>query len=234
MNKVVVLFSGGQDSTTCLLYALNHFDQVFTLGFSYGQRHSGELKARQNILGIIRQEKPALAARLGQDTICDLSTLNQLTTSALTSNRSIEWKDNSLPTSFVPARNLIFLSLAAALAYEQEAFAIIIGVSQTDYSGYPDCRSETIQSMAKSLSLGLDRKIQILTPLMDLTKAATWELANSLNGEWAVNLILNETLTCYLGETTKNSWGYGCGQCPACILRRKGFEEYLARKEASH
>ena len=234
MAKAVVLFSGGQDSSTCLLYALRNFDLVLTMGFSYGQRHSNELNCRQRILQAIKDEKPSLAARLASDVVCDVSTLSQLTSSALTSDKPIEMGENSLPTSFVPARNLIFLSLAGAFAYEHKAGTIILGVSETDYSGYPDCRDTTMQSMAQSLSLGLDYPIKILTPLMYLSKATTWQLAKRLAGDWGVKLILEHSLSCYQGDMTKkHSWGYGCGVCPACVLRRQGFEEFLDRSGKS-
>ncbi|MBQ7739307.1 MAG: 7-cyano-7-deazaguanine synthase QueC [Desulfovibrionaceae bacterium] len=230
MNKCVVLFSGGQDSTTCLLYALKNFGSVFTLGFSYGQRHSQELDCRQDILAQIRQNKPELARKLESDFVCDVTTLSSLTSSALTSDRPIERVGDSLPTSFVPARNLIFLSLAGSFAYEHDVQTIIMGVSQVDYSGYPDCREPAIKSMAQSLTLGLDRPMEILTPLMSLSKADTFSLAMSLAGSWGLDLIVEHTLSCYLGDMShKNSWGYGCGKCPACVLRCHGYEEFVAK-----
>ncbi|MBQ9536407.1 MAG: 7-cyano-7-deazaguanine synthase QueC [Desulfovibrionaceae bacterium] len=227
MQKAVVLFSGGQDSSTCLLYALTHYAHVWTLGISYGQKHSVELACRKTILDILKQDRDRFTGSLEEDHVIDLKDLATLTDSALTNDKPIVMGANGLPTSFVPGRNVIFLSLAAALAYDRGADTIIAGMSQVDYSGYPDCREETLKSMTQTLSLGLNSPIHIEAPLMHLSKAATWALANELGGEWAINMLLEHTATCYRGVHNKrHAWGYGCGECPACVLRAKGYAEF--------
>ncbi|MCR5813428.1 MAG: 7-cyano-7-deazaguanine synthase QueC [Desulfovibrio sp.] len=227
MDNALVLFSGGQDSTTCLFYALRHYQQVFTMGFAYGQRHAVELECRLAILQEIREHFPLWAERLDRDVVCDLSSLAKLDDNALTSDADIEVQPGALPTTFVPARNLLFLSYAAAFAYARNIDTLIIGVSETDYSGYPDCRSQTMASMEQSLSLALDRPMKIATPLMHLDKAATWQLALELAGEKGVQLLVQKSHTCYAGDHSHfHAWGYGCGQCPSCLLRKKGWEAF--------
>ncbi|HAR80384.1 MAG TPA: 7-cyano-7-deazaguanine synthase QueC [Succinivibrionaceae bacterium] len=230
MNRALVVFSGGQDSCTCLGYALCKYDEVYTVGFSYGQRHRVELDCRKVFLSKLREEFPKWDAKLKNDNLIDISYLKDLTDSALTdeTQKSIEQTENNLPSSFVPGRNLIFLANASAYAYTIGADTLITGVGEADYSGYPDCREKTMQAMQQALSLGLERDITIETPLMHLSKARTWELAEQAGGSRLVDLIVKESHTCYLGDRSIfHPWGFGCGQCPACILRQKGYEEYM-------
>ena len=229
----LVLFSGGQDSTTCLAWALDRFARVETVGFDYGQRHRIELECRGRITAKLRAEYPAWAARLGDDHTIDLAVLGQISESALTRDTAIEMQTNGLPSTFVPGRNLIFLALAAALAYRRGLDHIVGGMCETDYSGYPDCRDQTIRAMETALSLGMDRPFTLDTPLMWIDKAATWRLAESLGGARLVDLIREETHTCYLGERgVEHDWGYGCGTCPACELRANGYRGYRAIEPA--
>jgi 7-cyano-7-deazaguanine synthase len=229
-RHALVLFSGGQDSTTCLAWALSQADRldvVDTVAFDYGQRHRIELDCRLAVLRELRAAFPAWATRLGDDHLIDLSLLKSLGDSALTEARAIEMQANGLPNTFVPARNLLFLTAAAALAYRSGAAVLVGGMCQTDYSGYPDCRDATIKAMQKALSLGLDAPLAIETPLMFLDKAATWSLAQSLGGQALVGLIEEHTHTCYLGERgMRHAWGYGCGHCPACSLRALGHARW--------
>jgi 7-cyano-7-deazaguanine synthase len=222
-----VLFSGGQDSTTCLAWALDRYAQVDTVAFDYGQRHRIELDCRHAVLQQIRASFPAWAARLGEGHLIDLTVLKSLGDSALTSARAIELQANGLPTSFVPGRNLFFLTAAAALAYRSGITVLVGGMCETDYSGYPDCRAPTLAAMQQALALGLDAPIEIVTPLMHLDKAQTWALAHTLGGEPLVALIEEHTHTCYLGERgVRQAWGHGCGQCPACVLRARGHARW--------
>ncbi len=229
-RQALVLFSGGQDSTTCLAWALSQlerYERVDTVAFDYGQRHRIELDCRLNVLQELREAFPAWAQRLGQDHLIDLSVLKSLGDSALTTERAIELQAGGLPNTFVPARNLLFLTAAAALAYRGGAKTLVGGMCQTDYSGYPDCRDTTIRAMQQALSLGLDVPLAIETPLMFLDKAATWALAQSLGGDTLVTLIEEHSHTCYLGERgTRHAWGHGCGQCPACLLRARGHAQW--------
>jgi 7-cyano-7-deazaguanine synthase len=226
-RHALVLFSGGQDSTTCLAWALSRFERVDTVAFDYGQRHRIELDCRLNVLRELRIAFPPWAQRLGQDHLIDLSVLKSLGDSALTTERAIELQANGLPNTFVPARNLLFLTAAAALAYRSGASVLVGGMCETDYSGYPDCRHHTIQAMQRALSLGLDAAMAIETPLMFIDKAATWSLAHSLGGDALVRLIEEHTHTCYLGERgTRHAWGHGCGACPACELRARGHARW--------
>jgi 7-cyano-7-deazaguanine synthase len=223
----LVLFSGGQDSTTCLAWALDRFETVETVGFDYGQRHRVELDCRARIADGLRAMNPIWAAQLGQDHTLDLAVLGQVSDSALTRDAAIEMRANGLPSTFVPGRNLVFLTLAAALAYRRGLDAIVGGMCETDYSGYPDCRDRTIKALQTALNLGMDREFTLETPLMWMDKAATWRLAESLGGPALVQLIRADTHTCYLGERgTLHEWGHGCGTCPACELRAKGYREY--------
>ena len=225
MGKVLLLFSGGQDSTTCLFYALRQYAEVFTVGFSYAQRHAVELSARKKILEAVRASFPSLAGHLKGDTVIDLPSFDGWRNNALTGE--VEIRTGALPTTFVPGRNLLFLCYAAALAFSEDIETLMCGVSEVDYSGYPDCREETITSMQESLSLGLARPVRIETPLMHVSKAGTWEWLEKLGGQTAVELVRTETHTCYRGERSLlHEYGYGCDRCPACVLRRKGWEEY--------
>jgi 7-cyano-7-deazaguanine synthase len=227
-SRALVLFSGGQDSTTCLAWALARYAHVETVGFDYGQRHRIELACRPVLLAGLRDRFPAWADRLGDDHVLDLSLLAQIGDSALTSERAIEWQQNGLPNTFVPGRNLLFFGFAAALAYRRGLDLLVGGMCETDYSGYPDCRDNTLKALQVALSLGLDSRVVIETPLMWLDKAATWRLAHDLGGPALVELIREDTHTCYLGERgVLNDWGHGCGSCPACELRRQGHAEFL-------
>ncbi len=225
--SALVLFSGGQDSATCLAWALSRYDRVETLGFDYGQRHAIELTIRPQLLASIRGLDPDWARRLGDDHLLDLSVLGKISDTALTSDTEIAMQTHGLPNTFVPGRNLLFLTLAAALAYRRGIDVLVGGMCETDYSGYPDCRHETMQSLQSTLRLGMAMDVSIETPLMWLDKAATWRLAENLGGEALVELIRTGTHTCYLGEReTLHDWGYGCGHCPACALRAKGYAAF--------
>ena len=228
-SGALVLFSGGQDSTTCLAWALQRHARVETIGFAYGQRHAVEMDCRPRVLAELRGRFPAWAGRLGDDHVLDLSLLGQVSDTALTSGRAIELQANGLPNTFVPGRNLLFLGFAATVAYRRGLGVLVGGMCETDYSGYPDCRDNTIKAMQVALSLGLDMPMVIETPLMWLDKADTWRLAEQLGGDALVDLVVEHTHTCYLGERgTRHPWGYGCGQCQACALRRRGWEAYAA------
>jgi len=225
--QAVVLFSGGQDSTVCLAWALARFDHVETIGFDYGQRHAAELAARPRLLSAIKTGFPQWSARLGQDHLIPLSAPRAIGGSALTDGMAIEMGRDGLPNTFVPGRNLMFLMAAAALGYRRGIADLVGGMCETDFSGYPDCRNDTIQATAKALSLGLAREVRIHTPLMFIDKAATWSLARELGGSALVELIVEDSVTCYEGDRTRrHDWGYGCGVCPACDLRAKGFRAY--------
>ena len=229
-TKALVLFSGGQDSTTCLAWALDRFAAVETVGFDYGQRHAVELEARPHLLSAIRRNFPQWADKLGTDHLLPLGVLKAIGGSALTDDVKIEIGANGLPTTFVPGRNILFLTVAAALAYRRGISDLVVGVCETDYSGYPDCREDTIKATEGALDLGMEADFEIHTPLMHIDKAATWALAEKLGGRKLIDLIIAETVTCYEGDRTHcHDWGYGCGQCPACDLRAKGYERYAAR-----
>lgn len=229
-QRALVLFSGGQDSTTCLAWALSRYAHVETLGFDYGQRHRVELDCRHTVLSRIREGFAPWAARLGEDHVLDLSVLGQLSDTALTDDRAIAMAADGLPNTFVPGRNLLFFTFAAALAYRRGLTVLVGGMCETDYSGYPDCRDNTLKSLQVSLSLGMDQPLVIETPLMWLDKAQTWAMAEQLGGEAFVNLIRDDTHTCYLGDRSgRHAWGHGCGQCPACALRANGYAQYRAQ-----
>jgi 7-cyano-7-deazaguanine synthase len=231
MPAALVLFSGGQDSTVCLTWALARYARVETVGFDYGQRHSAELAARPRILEKLRAVFPDWTKRLGQDHLLPLEIFKIIGGSALTDNVRIEIGKDGLPTSFVPGRNVMFLTTAAALGYRRGISHLVGGMCETDFSGYPDCRDETVQATAKALSLGLARDIKVHTPLMWIDKEATWRLAEELGGNALVDMIVEETVTCYEGDRShRHDWGYGCGQCPACNLRAAGFEKYRAAR----
>ncbi|MEI9993710.1 MAG: 7-cyano-7-deazaguanine synthase QueC [Rhizomicrobium sp.] len=223
----LVLFSGGQDSTTCLAWALARFAHVETVGFDYGQRHIAELAARPHLLEALRGFT-TWSGTLGEDHVLPIDTLKAIGGTALTDDVAIEMGGNGLPTTFVPARNLMFLNAAAALGYRRGISDLVGGMCETDFSGYPDCRDETIQATAKSLSLGLARETRIHTPLMWIDKAATWKLAEELGGTKLIELIVRETVTCYHGDPSVHDWGRGCGICPACELRANGYAKYRA------
>lgn len=231
-TRALVLFSGGQDSATCLAWALDRFTHVETVGFDYGQRHWVELSCRQVFMQRLRELRPDWSIRLGADHMLDVGLLAQISQSAMTEDRAIEMQSNGLPNTFVPGRNLLFLTLAATLAYRRELTVLVGGMCETDYSGYPDCRDDTLKSLQVTLGLGMDTRMVIETPLMWLDKARTWELAHQLGGDHLVSLIETDTHTCYLGDRTEqHSWGYGCGTCPACELRRNGHEQFRAARE---
>jgi 7-cyano-7-deazaguanine synthase len=227
-RAALVLFSGGQDSTACLAWALERYLRVETVGFDYGQRHAVELKARQAVRRKIAAAFPAWRDRLGPDHRLNLKGFGAISDSALTTERAIEMTDRGLPSTFVPGRNLVFLTYAAALADRRGLEILVGGMCETDYSGYPDCRRDTLDAMERALNLGMDRAFHIETPLMRLTKAQTWALANGLGGAALVAITLNDTHTCYQGDRTAHDWGHGCGACPACQLRAQGFAEWTA------
>lgn len=228
-DTALVLFSGGQDSTTCLAWALERYRRVETIGFDYGQRHLIELECRTTLLARLRADFPAWADRLGLDHLLDLSLLAQVSDTALTQNKAIELAASGLPTTFVPGRNLLFFAFAATIAYRRELAVLVGGMCETDFSGYPDCRDNTLKALQVALSLGLAAPLVIETPLMWLDKAATWALARQLGGDTLLELVRKDTHTCYLGErTTLHAWGYGCGHCPACELRRRGYSAFVA------
>jgi 7-cyano-7-deazaguanine synthase len=228
-SSALVLFSGGQDSTVCLAWALERYEHVETVGFTYGQRHIVEIEQRAVILSKLA-EFDEVGQRLGPDTVLELAALKSVSDTALTRETEITFAATGLPTTFVPARNLLFLTYAAALAYRRGIDTLVGGMCETDFSGYPDCRNDTVQALAKALSLGLDRPMTIETPLMFLDKVGTWELASSLGGEKLVDIIIEDTHTCYLGDRShRHPWGFGCGQCPACELRARGWTAWQAR-----
>lgn len=225
----LVLFSGGQDSTTCLAWALERYGRVETVGFDYGQRHRVELEARVLVLEGVRRTFPAWRERLGPDHLLDLRGFGAVAESALTRDRAIEMDARGLPTSFVPGRNLVFLLYAAALADRRGLDRLVGGMCETDSSGYPDCRRDTLDALQAAINLGMERDFVVETPLMRLTKAETWALAERLGGEPLVRLTVEESHTCYLGAREPlHLWGRGCGTCPACELRAKGWTEWRA------
>ncbi|MDD0813424.1 7-cyano-7-deazaguanine synthase QueC [Curvibacter sp. HBC28] len=228
-TTALVLFSGGQDSTTCLAHALARYERVETVAFDYRQRHSVELQARLAVLSELRTQFPHWAAKLGDDHLLDLGVLGQVSETSLTRDMAFQMAQGGLPNTFVPGRNLLFLTLAAALAYRRGLEVIVTGVCETDYSGYPDCRDDTMKAMQLALSLGMDRRLLIETPLMWIDKAETWKMAHDLGGAPLVDLIVEHSHTCYLGDREhRHAWGWGCGHCPACELRARGHERYLA------
>ena len=223
----LVLFSGGQDSTTCLAWARDGFRHVETVGFAYGQRHAVELERREPVRRAIGQAFPRWAPRLGEDHLLDLSVLGQVSDTALTGEREIAMGAAGLPNTFVPGRNLVFLAMAAAIAYRRGLGTLVTGVCETDFSGYPDCRDDTIKAMQVALNLGMGTRLRIETPLMWIDKADTWALAERLGGQPLLELIVESTHTCYLGDREhRHEWGYGCGNCPACELRAAGWRKF--------
>ena len=234
-TTALVLFSGGQDSTTCLAQALSKYQRVETIAFDYRQRHVVELEARLKVLSEIRHQFPQWAHKLGDDHLLDLAVLGEVSETSLTRDTAFKMEQNGLPNTFVPGRNLLFLTLAAAVAYRRDLQVMVTGVCETDFSGYPDCRDDTMKAMQLALSLGMDKRFLIETPLMWIDKAATWALAFELGeksgvpngGQALVDLIIEHTHTCYLGDREhRHAWGYGCGACPACELRARGYERF--------
>lgn len=237
-TSALVLFSGGQDSTTCLAYALERYARVETIAFDYRQRHHVELDARRVVLQEMRSQFPYWGARLAEDHVLDLAVLGAVSETSLTRDTAFTMETSGLPNTFVPGRNLLFLTLAAAVAYRRDLPVIVTGVCETDYSGYPDCRDDTIKAMQLALSLGMDKRFLLETPLMWIDKAATWALAHTLGarrdaqrgGQRLLDLIVEHTHTCYLGDRQhRHPWGYGCGACPACELRKNGFGTFMAQ-----
>ena len=228
-QSALVLFSGGQDSATCLAWALERYPRVETVGFDYGQRHLVEMQARLQVRVGMATALPQWANRLGPDHVVDLTGYGRIAESALTTDRAIALDARDLPTTFVPGRNLVFLTCAAALADRRDLEVLVGGMCETDYSGYPDCRRATIDAMASALSLGLDKTVTIETPLMTLTKADTWAVAEKIGGAPLIDLILEHSHTCYRGDRQhRHAWGYGCADCPACELRAAGHAQWLA------
>ncbi|WP_413991138.1 7-cyano-7-deazaguanine synthase QueC [Labrys okinawensis] len=228
-ETALVLFSAGQDSTTCLAWALERFDHVETVGFDYGQRHRVELDMRPAVLAALRQAFPAWAGKLGEDHLIDLGVLGRISETSLTRDVAIAMRANGLPNSFVPGRNLLFLTFAATLAYRRGAKHLVTGVCETDFSGYPDCRDDTMKAMQLALNLGMEARFVIHTPLMWIDKAATWSLAREIGGDTLVDLIRLDTHTCYNGDRShRHDWGFGCGTCPACELRAAGYRRFTA------
>ncbi|MGX7704702.1 7-cyano-7-deazaguanine synthase QueC [Methylobacterium sp. Gmos1] len=228
-DGALVLFSGGQDSATCLAWALDRFAHVETLGFDYGQRHRIELDCRAQLRTEMTRIVPAFAGRLGDDHTLNLDALGAVSETALTRDTAIAMEEGGLPNTFVPGRNLVFLTFAAALAYRRGLRHIVGGMCETDFSGYPDCRDDTIKALQVALNLGMDRRFVLHTPLMWIDKAETWRLARDLGGEALVDLIVRESHTCYLGERgALHPWGHGCGTCPACSLRAAGYARFRA------
>lgn len=227
MRSALVMFSGGQDSATCLAWALERYDMVETVGFDYGQRHKVELECRNVFIEELRAAFPAWDRKLGQDHFLDLGLLGEISDTALTADKRIEFAESGLPNTFVPGRNLLFFTLAGAIAFRRGQKALVGGMCETDYSGYPDCRDDTLKALQVTLNLGLDSRFVIETPLMWIDKAETWALAEQLGGDKLVALIRDKTHTCYEGNHhTRHDWGYGCGVCPACKLRRAGYETF--------
>jgi 7-cyano-7-deazaguanine synthase len=228
-STALVLFSGGQDSTTCLAWALDRFDKVETVGFSYGQRHAVELETRPRILAKLRAAFPDWSEKLGEDRVLSLDLLKEIGGTSLTEATAIEMSRSGLPTTFVPGRNLLFFTAAAAVAYRRGLKHLVGGMCETDYSGYPDCRDDTLKSLQVALNLGMETRFVVETPLMWIGKAETFAMARDLGGMQLLDLIIEETHTCYLGDRThRQAWGYGCGTCPACELRANGWTKFIA------
>ena len=233
-GRALVLFSGGQDSTTCLAWALARYEHVETIGFDYGQRHAIELTVRPHLLQKMREHNAQWNDRLGEDHLIDLGLIGKISDTALTSDVAIAMQDNGLPNTFVPGRNLLFMTVAATVAYRRGLDVLVGGMCETDFSGYPDCRDDTMKALQVALNLGMATRLKIETPLMWIDKAATWSLAQQLGGNALVDLIRADTHTCYLGERgALHDWGYGCGKCPACELRARGYRQFAAAAGAS-
>lgn len=228
-DSAVVLFSGGQDSTVCLAWALERFARVETVGFDYRQRHAVELAVRPRIRARLVQLSEKWRKRLGDDHIVPVEALAAISETALTRDMAIEISEAGLPTTFVPGRNLVFFSFAGALAYRRGIKHLVAGMCETDFSGYPDCRDDTVKAMQLALTLGMGRRFVIHTPLMWIDKSATFAMAQQIGGEPLIEILLAETHTCYLGDRTqRHAWGFGCGTCPACRLRADGYARWKA------
>ena len=228
-DTALVLFSGGQDSTTCLAWALERYQRVETIGFDYGQRHAIELSVRPALLEQMRAQSATWNERLGADHMIDLPVISAISDTALTQNVEIAMQENGLPNTFVPGRNLLFMTVAATLAYRRGLTVLVGGMCETDFSGYPDCRDDTMKALQVALNLGMATRLKVETPLMWLDKRQTWALAHELGGDALIELIRSGTHTCYLGERGElHDWGYGCGHCPACELRARGYQGYVA------
>lgn len=229
-DSALILFSGGQDSTTCLAWALERYSRVETIGFDYGQRHAIELTVRPTVLQKLRGFSTEWDSRLGEDHMIDLSLISKISDTAMTSNVEIKMMENGLPNTFVPGRNLLFMTVAATVAYRRGLNVLVGGMCETDFSGYPDCRDDTMKALQVALNLGMATNLQVETPLMWIDKAETWKMAQDLGGSNLVDLIRSETHTCYLGERGElHDWGYGCGTCPACALRARGYAEFAQK-----
>lgn len=230
-SSALVLFSGGQDSTTCLAWALDRYERVETIGFAYGQRHLVEMDVRQSVREGLASLSPVWARRLGADRVVSLDVLGQVSVSALTADLPFESRPDGLPSTFVPGRNLVFLTFAAIVAYQRGFKHVVTGVCETDFSGYPDCRDDTIKALQIAINLGMEARLVLETPLMWIDKAQTWRMAEQLGGGSLVDLIIERTHTCYAGNRSiRHSWGYGCGQCDACRLRENGWRSYKNNK----
>ena len=230
MNKALVIFSGGQDSSTCLAWALERFERVETIGFHYGQRHAIEMDCRDRVRAAMRELKAEWAERLGPDWTTSIDLFRAIGGTALTEEMEIRMNESGLPNSFVPGRNLLFLTIAAAYAYRQAMDNLVLGVCETDFSGYPDCRDDAIKAMQVALNIGMESRFVIHTPLMRLDKAESWSMAKRLGGLPFVDLVREHTHSCYLGvRAERHAWGYGCGSCPACELRARGWQQFVAR-----
>jgi 7-cyano-7-deazaguanine synthase len=225
-DRALVLFSGGQDSATCLAWALDRFDRVETIGFDYGQRHRIELDVRTTFLAWVKQQE-RWALKFGEDHLVTIGALGAISETSLTRDVEIRMETGGLPNTFVPGRNLIFLTFAAALAYRRDLRHIVTGVCETDYSGYPDCRDDTIKALQVALNLGMESRFVLHTPLMWRDKKATWDLAEQLGGAGLVEAIRRDTHSCYLGDRTPQPWGAGCATCPACDLRARGWQAHV-------
>jgi 7-cyano-7-deazaguanine synthase len=233
-ERALVLFSGGQDSTVCLAWALDRFAQVETIGFDYGQRHAVELSVRSRLREGLAAMRPQWKTRLGEDHLVKLDALAAMSDTALTRETAIEIADSGLPNTFVPGRNMIFFCFAGALAYRRGARHIVAGMCETDYSGYPDCRDDTVKAMQVTLTLGLDKRVTIHTPLMWIDKAGIFAMAETLGGAALLELVVEDTHSCYLGDRShRHDWGYGCGDCPACKLRAQGFSKFMSERKTT-
>ena len=229
-DGALVLFSGGQDSTTCVAWALNRYAKIETIGFDYGQRHAVELEVRPSVLQSLRNINPQWDKKLGEDHMIDLSLISKISNTAMTQDVEITMMENGLPNTFVPGRNLLFMTVAATVAYRRGLDVLVGGMCETDFSGYPDCRDDTMKALQVSLNLGMATRLKLETPLMWIDKAETWKLAQDLGGNALVDLIRSGTHTCYLGERgALHDWGYGCGKCPACELRARGYANFIAQ-----
>jgi 7-cyano-7-deazaguanine synthase len=233
MTTALVLFSGGQDSATCLAWALERYERVETVGFDYGQRHRVELEVRLRFLDALRERFPAWAARLGEDHLIDMGVLGRISETSLTKDVAFRMTESGLPNTFVPGRNLLFFTFAAAVAYRRDLKVLVGGMCETDFSGYPDCRDDTLKALQVALNLGMDSRFAIETPLMWIDKAATWQMARDLGGAALVDLMIEHTHTCYRGDREhRHAWGYGCGECPACELRARGWAQHQTQLQA--